>query len=67
MDGSYVLAGVTSWSVECGRRGAPPAVFASTASVLEFIQRSAGAAAANTNNSSIQRGSRPDRSATYGR
>ena len=71
VDGSHVLAGITSWSVECGRQGAPPAVFASTTSVLEFIQRSTGAAAApistSTSTSGVQRGSRPDRSATYGR
>ena len=62
VDGSYVLAGITSWSLACGRRGAPPAVFASTTAVLDFIQRSTGAAV-----SSIHRASQPDLSATYGR
>ena len=67
-DGSYVLAGITSWSVECGRPDSPPAVFASSVHVLDFIQRSIGAASAPSGSgSSIRRGNRPDRSATYGR
>ena len=68
VDGSYVLAGITSWSVECGQQDAPPAVFASAVEVLDFIQQSTGAAPIPSGSSgSVRRANRPDRSATYGR
>jgi len=66
VDGRYVLAGISSWGVDCGEPGVP-AVFASTTAALGFLQRAMGIAAVPADHSDIQRGDGTDGSTSYGR